>query len=74
MSDFYPDKYKEPSKSAPGNDEAVIGEYLVMAFRFCGIPMPKPDDEQAVRRVGALVKRWLRNLLPRRDNGTRSKP
>lgn len=56
MSEF--DPYKEERKSSKGEKEIVIGEWLVNGFRFFKIAMPRgKEDEDAVRRVGALIRR-----------------
>lgn len=57
MDGFNPYK-EEERKPSLGELEARAGEWLLMGFRFFKVAMPKgKEDEDAVRRVGALIRR-----------------
>jgi hypothetical protein len=66
VSDFYPDKFKDPPKKAPGQQEVIAGNYLLMISRALRVPITSKEDEKAIERVGELYRRWWRNLTLRR--------
>ena len=61
-SPFRPEKFTNKPKPPPAVKEIEHGNYLLMIFRFIGVPMPKHKDEVAVERVGQLLTRWWRNM------------
>lgn len=66
MSDFYPDKFKEPPKKAPGQEEVIAGNYLLMISRLLKVPISSKADEKAIERTGELYRRWWRSITLRK--------
>ena len=56
MSEF-PNPYHEDRKISEGEQEVVMGEYLLILFRFLHIPIPHEADVVAIKRTGELVQR-----------------
>lgn len=58
--------YEEKRKPSPGEEEVVVGGYLLDLFRRFKIDVPSEEDKRAVERVGGLLKRWWRTKILRR--------